>query len=38
MLTGASNAVVRLYGPDLTVLREKAHDVEDALNPRLRDR
>ena len=31
MLTGASNAVVRLYGPDLTVLREKAHDVEDAL-------
>jgi Cu/Ag efflux pump CusA len=32
VLTGASNAVVvRIYGPDLAVLRAKAHEVEDAL-------
>ena len=32
VLTGASNAVVvRIYGPDLAVLRDKAHEVEDAL-------
>jgi CzcA family heavy metal efflux pump len=32
VLTGAGESiVVRIFGPDLAVLRQKAHDVEDAL-------
>jgi CzcA family heavy metal efflux pump len=32
VLTGAGESiVVRIFGPDLPVLRQKAHDVEDAL-------
>ena len=32
VLTGAgATVVVRIFGPDLAVLREKAHDVEEAM-------
>ena len=32
VLTGSSEAiVVRIYGPDLEVLREKAHEIEEAI-------
>ena len=33
VLTGSSEAiVVRIYGPDLDVLREKAHEIEEAVS------